>query len=384
MLKEATRVLTSRFALIAALATPVAGSGQQPLSFSDKRWEVGGDSTRMEMFDGRETLRMESGSAKRRDVQLEDGTIDVDLVVTRRRSFVYVNFRMQTDGDYEEFYLRPHKSTLPDAVQYSPVYQGQSAWQLYYGPRGTAAPEIRPNVWQHLRIVLSGRRAAFFLGDTVKPFMVVPHLARDPRAGYLELSAFVPPGTPGSGAAVRYADLVVRPGVVAYSFTNPPPEPTPAPGTIRAWDVGEPFVAPDSALSVISPEWVRTFTNVPIEPDGFAELHRYVKLPPGVKRFVGAVARIRVTAQVAGIRRLDLGFSDRVTVFLNGQPVFYRDDSYDYERRRDGLISLDQAAVYLPLRAGVNDISLIVTDRFGGWAVMGRFPEMRGLTVSPQ
>ena len=104
---------------------------------------------------------------------------------------------------------------------------------------------------------------------------------------------------------------------------------------------------------------------------------------PKVARYVGAVARIRVNATRPGMRRLDLGFSDRVTVFLNGRPIFYRDDSYDFERRRDGLISLDQASVFLPLRAGQNEISIAVTDRFGGWAIAGRFPDSRGLRVEP-
>jgi hypothetical protein len=106
-------------------------------------------------------------------------------------------------------------------------------------------------------------------------------------------------------------------------------------------------------------------------------------MPQGVQRYVGAVARIRVTAESAGIRRFDVGFSDRVTVLLNGRPIFYRDDSYDYERRRDGLISADQVTVYLPLHAGANEISLIVTDRLCGWAVMGRFADSRGLRVEP-
>jgi hypothetical protein len=153
-------------------------------------------------------------------------------------------------------------------------------------------------------------------------------------------------------------------------------------GTIREWEVGEAFAAPDSAVSIISPEWTKKMSRLRIEPDGFVELHRYLKMPR-VSRYVGAVARVRVTADKPGIRRLDLGFSDRVTVFLNGQPVFHRDDSYDYLNRRDGLISFDQAAVYLPLRAGLNDISLIVTDRFGGWGVMGRFPDMSGLRIVP-
>src|SRR5438270_2422875 len=220
-----TRITSYATVVIGTCTIAMHALSAQTLSFSDQRWQLNGDSTRLEIFDGRQTLRMETGSARRPDVLLQDGTIDVDVMTSRRRSFVYVNFRVESEAEHEEFYLRPHKSQLPDAVQYAPVYQGQSAWQLYYGPRGTASPDLPPNVWRHLRIVLAGRRAAFFLDDTVKPFMVIPHLARESRAGSIELSAFIPPGTPGNGPSLRYANLIVRPDVVGYDFANLPPGP---------------------------------------------------------------------------------------------------------------------------------------------------------------
>lgn len=367
---------------LAALAILAPRLAAQQLSFSDTQWKLGGDSTRVETFDGRQTLSMVTGTAERPDLKFQDGTIDVDVMTSRRRSFVYLLFRMQGDGDREEFYLRPHKSGLPDAAQYAPVFQGQSAWQLYWGVRGTAAVEIAPNIWQHLRIVVAGSRAAFFLGDTTKPFMVVPRLARDPQPGYIALATLVPQGTPGSGPGARFANLTVRPNVTAYDFANAPAEPPLPSGMIEKWKVGPAFAAPDTVVSTIAPEWTSSFRVLPIEPDGFVELHRSVPIPK-VRNYVGAVARIRVTAKRAMTRPLDLGFSDRVTVFLNGSPIFFRDDTYDFAARRDGLISLNQGSVFLPLRAGANDISIVVSDRFGGWAIMGRFPDTTGLRIEP-
>jgi hypothetical protein len=368
-------------AVLIALITPPSAASAQQIGFSSGPWKLTGDSTRVETFDGRESLRLETGEASRPDIVFRDGTIDVDVMVSARRSFVYLAFRQQESGDREEFYLRPHKSTLPDAVQYAPVFQGQSAWQLYHGPNGTASPAIEAGVWQHLRIVLAGRRAAFFLGDTTTPILVLPHLARDPVPGFISLAGFVPAGTRAGAPAARFSNLRVQPGVVAYAFDSGRVAPL-LPGTIQRWEVGEAFAAPDSAVSTLVPQWLSRLTVVAIEPQGFVELHRHVPMPK-VQRYVGAVARVRVLAREAGARRLDLGFSDRVTVFLNGQPIFHRDDSYDYAGRRDGIISLDQATVYLPLRAGANDVSVLVTDRFGGWGIMGRFPDMRGLTLGP-
>src|SRR4051812_44919695 len=116
----------------------VMGVLLQALPFAGGGWGLRGDAA-LERADDRDTLRVGTGWAFRRDVKLEDGAVDFDVQLSRRRSFVYLCFRMQDEREYEEVYLRPHKSELPDAVQYAPVYQGESAWQLYHGPGRTAA-----------------------------------------------------------------------------------------------------------------------------------------------------------------------------------------------------------------------------------------------------
>jgi hypothetical protein len=84
----------------------------------------------------------------------------------------------------------------------------------------------------------------------------------------------------------------------------------------------------------------------------------------------------------AGTYAFDLGFSDFATVFVNGVPVFRGDASYSFDRpRREGLIGYDQARLYLPLRAGENEIAIVLAEIFGGWGIMARFVEATGLTL---
>jgi hypothetical protein len=359
-------------ALGIAAATADAQAGQGALTFTDAAWAFRGDSIRAEQFDGRSTVSIRNGFAFRRDVRLEDGTIDVDVMTTRKRTFVYVLFRMQTDSAYEDFYIRPHKSAAPDAFQYAPVYQAASAWQLYHGATGTASVEFEPHVWNHLRIVLRGRQAAFFLGDTTKPVMIVPRLGHTPTAGYMALRAFLPAGVSVSGPVARFSNLRVRPGYVPFTFP-PVAEPAPVPGVVRRWMVGEAFAHNDSMPRAIPASATVRMRPVEALPNGLLELHRLVPLATGVRN-VGVVARLNVSADTAGSYRMDLGFSDKITAFVNGRPVFHRDDAYDYANRRDGLVDFSQAAVFLPLRAGANTLEFIVTDVFGGWGLMGRLP----------
>jgi hypothetical protein len=71
------------------------------------------------------------------------------------------------------------------------------------------------------------------------------------------------------------------------------------------------------------------------------------------------------------------------TVFLNGRPLFRGDQPYSFDHpRQKGLIHYGQAAVFLPLEKGDNGLALLKSDVFGGWGLMGRFPDSSGLEVS--
>jgi hypothetical protein len=368
------------------LAAPPSQAPASPgaLPFSDGRWELQGAAA-VERLGEREVLRVETGRAYRRDVSLQDGVIDFDVQVTRRRSFVYVAFRMAEDGEHEEFYLRPHKASLPDALQYAPVWQGQSAWQLHHGPGATAAVDFEAGAWTHVRVILAGTRAALFLGDMEKPALLVPHLARSPRPGYLALRGFLPTGEPGARPSARFANVVVRPGPASLdAFTVPAKPPADAPGVVRAWSVSRSWVPRAEAAAVPElpqAEQLGEWQRLEAQPGGLLELHRFVRLPAG-SRDGAALARLHVRAARAGAYAFDLGFSDAATVFVNGRPLFRGEASYSFDApRRDGLIGYDQARLYLPLEAGDNELAILVSDGFGGWGLMGRFPSPQGLEL---
>jgi hypothetical protein len=365
------------------VATIAAAQAPRAVPFADGGWRIEGKGS-VGPVDGRDALTLENGIAYRKDVSLEDGVIEMDVKTTRRRSFVYVKFRMADEANYEEFYLRPHKSGLPDAVQYAPVFQGASAWQLYHGPGGTAAVDFQPGVWTKVRIVLQGRRAALFVGEGTAPLVVVPHLARDPRPGFLALNAFLPQGTPGDEPIARFSNLKIRPGPVSDAeIPAAPPLPAPLPGLVRSWAISgllpvtAPLTVPDQpALPALA-----SLKVVETERQGFVNLHRHVPLAAGSR--VGAVAaRLHVRADRDALRTFDLGYSDIATVFVNGRPVYTGDQRYSFDTpRREGLLGLDQARLYLPLRAGDNEVVVLLSDTFGGWALMGRFVDPSGLTV---
>lgn len=344
-------------------------------------WTSTGQDVRVIHVDGRPAFSLRSGRVFRRDVRLLDGTIDVDVRLTRTRSFAYVQFRMESDNDHEEFYLRPHKSDLPDAAQYAPVFHGQSAWQLFHGPGGTASVLFEPGRWTRVRVVLAGRRAALFVGDTVRPVVVVPRLAREPQPGYIALRSFLPPGTEAREDPVVFANLIVRPGVIAYEFPTVSDSGPPA-GSVMHWEISDAFPTITDGRGSLPPSFDATvWRTADAEPNGILMLGRYLRAPTGARSWSAAV-RLRLRSDREQTIPFDLGYSDAVTAFLNGRPLFSGDARYSFDNpRQEGVIGLWQSTVYLPLRAGANELVFIVSDAFGGWGVMGRLGRETGVTI---
>jgi len=364
-------------AALIACAEPLAA--QTPLPFSDSRWVLTGEGTKREAADGREAISIENGFAYRRDVRLLDGSIDFDVQFTPRRAFVYLNFRMMNDSEHEELYFRPHKTNLPDAVQYTPTFKGVSTWQLFHGPGATTAMPFDYGRWTHVRLVIKGTQAALFVGDMTRPAFVMPRLARDSAPGYMALRAFTPPGP---GEPTRFSNVSIRPDYVPFDFSTVAVPDVTEPARIREWRISEPFAPGEEEPDSLAPYQFGPGSQVVVaEPSGLVLLNKFLDAPGPTPR-VSAVARVIVRAASAGIYRLDLGFSDVATVFVNGQPMFRGDAHYSYDApRQDGLIGYHQASVFLPLHAGENELAVVVSDSFGGWGLQARFRDTAGLTV---
>ena len=88
----------------------------------------------------------------------------------------------------------------------------------------------------------------------------------------------------------------------------------------------------------------------------------------------------RCAAPAARTAAMEFGFSDRVHIYLNGQLLYFGHDeqgSRDY--RFLGIIGFWDT-LYLPLRAGANEVTFVVTDETnGGTAAAARFAADAGL-----
>jgi hypothetical protein len=134
-----------------------------------------------------------------KDFEMSDGVIDVDMAGSGARGFYNIRFRTQGDGNSEEVYLRPHKTGLDDAQQYTPILNGASVWQIYNGPGFTRAVDIPKGVWFHVRLEITGAQAKLYVNDMREPSLVMNDLRSGIRKGGV-----------GLGGAAYFSNFEIR------------------------------------------------------------------------------------------------------------------------------------------------------------------------------
>src|SRR6202171_2323919 len=139
-------------------------------------------------YQGRKCLFLDGGAAVLKDLEMRDGVVDVDVATPASRGFFGIQFRIANDGANAEWvYLRPHKSGLPDAMQYTPVLNTGANWQIYNGPGFTGAVDIPKDVWFHLRLEVAGAQAKLYVKDMDKPALVMNDLKTGVQKGLVAL-----------------------------------------------------------------------------------------------------------------------------------------------------------------------------------------------------
>jgi hypothetical protein len=109
-------------------------------------------------------MRLNSGNAVLKGITFSDGTIEFD-VNTIGRGAPGIAFRQQDEDNFELLYLRPDPScpAFRACIQYAPQTHGVLLWDLF--PQYQTRAPLRENGWNHIKMVVSGRRMNVFVND---------------------------------------------------------------------------------------------------------------------------------------------------------------------------------------------------------------------------
>jgi hypothetical protein len=119
-----------------------------------------------------------------------DGTIEAMVAGRPRddasegaRGFIGIAFRVQGDGRYEAFYIRPTNGRADDQLRRNHSTQYISEPEFPWERLRREAPgvyesyaDLEPGIWTHLRIEVSGNQAWLYVNRSRQPVLVVNDL----------------------------------------------------------------------------------------------------------------------------------------------------------------------------------------------------------------
>ena len=200
------------------------------IDFESEQWDT--QNAEIVQFMDRKSLM---GTAFLKDVEFENGIIEVDIAVSgpKARSYPGVLFRVQSQENYERFYIRPHRASLyPDAIQYVPCFNGIDGWQLYNGENYASAADIPDNQWVHFKLEVSGSQARLFMDDMENPVFVMNDLKHGISKGTIGLN--------GPRNRTAYFSNFKYKTDDTLKFISVP-EVEPIPGILKNWQIAQPF-----------------------------------------------------------------------------------------------------------------------------------------------
>lgn len=324
--------------------------------FDETNWDLS-DATIIKKY-GNECLK---GTAILKGVEFCNGVIEYDIYVTGERVFPEIMFRVENENFGEKFYLRPHKSGLyNDVLQYTPVYNGVSGWQLYHGKGCTAPFSLKKNSWNQIKLVVEGYSAKVFINNGEKAALEIDKLQRGVSKGSIYFNT-----SNTERALVANVRISQSNNNHKNIKLNTPPS-----NIISNWELSRVYNCEKYDIAKLGyPNFYSVFygqwQKVTSREDGLVDISKYQKRNSKIPELV--MARTDIFSNETKEIRLDFGYSDEITIFHNGRKIFYGNSSF---RSRDygfaGIVGYNDC-LYLTLEKGINQIYVLLKEKFGGW-----------------
>jgi len=326
---------------------------------------------------------LKSGDIALNDLSFRDGTIEFDLKPLAQ-DIPGVRFRQHDAQNGEEFYIRsfPDCRAENDCIQYSPVINGFMLWNVY--PQYQTRAPVFADGWNHVRLVVSGKRMNVFVNDSAQPTLAVGELLGNTRGGGLELHG-----------PAAFANLVISPGEIHGLSPVPLPDRTKSKaGIVHDWLLGPltPLHYGSDPLYAEHPRDPNLWKPIRSERFGIVNLNRQFTASKDASALTWV--KTSVDCDRDQQKQISLGWIGQTWIFVNGSLItsgknFYYPES---ERRSpDGRLSLQNGSFLIPLHRGHNEIMIALYSSVHddarsrtpyGWGLAMRYEDMRGLAVT--
>lgn len=352
------RVITALFFTSLGLLS----SGQTTIPMEQQYWETYQNTkSKFEIFEDVPTLKLE-GKIFVKGLDLHQGTLEVDVFANAKRSFAGIIFR-KNDHNMEDVYMRTHKSGQPDAVQYTPIYNGESNWQLY--KEYQAQLVFKQSGWNKLKISFKDSIADVYVNDV--KVLTIDELRSGNISGSIGLFSLF---------ENRFANFRYNMEINNITLPDKKEALPDSKGLIKEWFITKALDFNNQTLDFKNIEKL-SYQKVIAEKSGLLPISKYLRRP-NFGNFeenseTYTVAKYEWSESNKTNKTFSFDYSDKIMVFLNGVLIFKGNNAFRSKGVQFmGHLDIESNKLMLPLRKGKNTIHCIVIEQANGWGLTGR------------
>lgn len=354
-----TKIIGSIIALL-SFQLAITQNSEIKVDMVASNWNISEETT-FEKFDNRETLILNGGRITVKNQKFVNGTIEVEVYANTIRSFAGITFRRQ-NNNMEEVYMRMHKSNQVDAVQYTPIFNNESNWQLFREKQ--ARVSFKKTGWNSLRIEVKNQSAEVFVND--KKVMTIDKLRTEHNTGEIGLFALF--SNRFSNFRFTPKDTVEDDKKDSIVVVDP--------AIITKWKItkSKPYKVKEVEFENFLKE---EYIAVETEATGLLPISKHIKkssfgnFEQNEEDYI--IASTTIHSDNDETKLFSFDYSDRIIVYLNGKAVFKGNNAFRAKGiQYMGHININTNKLYLPLQKGINKIHCVVIDKANGWGLIAK------------
>lgn len=274
-------------------------------------------------------------------------------VACRPETFVGLAFGATDSKNYELIYVSADNEWILPNLQYDPIMNGSSTWQIYHGPRYQAVVSVPPEEWVKLSIKVQPQSVSVYIGEATEPQLVIPNKHGRASGGKIGIWGY-------STSYLRNLSLeeIETVLITEIAVSNQKQDET----LVTEWMVSNPYKIENQTVSNIA--WIRA----QVEENGTLNLNRLYTSEKGIA--VQAKCSFYLPEEKETV--LSFGFSDRLRLWVNEELVYEGEWKWHSPgEATDGRIRFDHACVPIHWIAGLNTIHAEVASEevMFGWGL---------------
>lgn len=329
---------------------------QWSLSDDLNLFDLGESDARPGVWQGREALYFNNNDISpvllRDDIRLESFRLQAEIACPGPIGFVGLVFGARDSSNFELVYISPGDQTAMGEIQYDPIMNRSSTWQIYNGPDYQAPVPFLPGEWAKLSMDIHPHGFAVRVGEQGPPQLVIAKLQLGSSVGKIGVWGYLP-------SYIRNLS-VERIEPVRTEKKDADLKRLAAETFVTEWTVSKPY--PQGSQPASDNNWTQAF----VEENGTLNLNRLYASGKGV----AVQAKCMIDLPENRETMLTFGFSDHLRLWVNEEKVYEGGWRWD-PPESDGRIRADFAGVPVTLRAGSNTIRAEITsdEVMFGWGL---------------